>query len=290
MIDFKDSLWNNVTKYLLISDNSCEKNAVQKRLLILLLLEDIVDWVLLTLSITCPVKANLVEMLNSRTPIFCFSILPVMWCKTARLLHSWVADQASWLLLRRNVCTLRSIVDWLVATDRRKNRLLHKHWFHSSTILCPWTQKAFKSLYDEHKNLFFLHAFQSFSHKFKNHFLQCCPKEFNWFPCNCVINLLKWNLQNIKGHHVFNFQSAVHQLFLKRTTWNQKSDILPSDKGLQLLKVITLPIITRLSWHGAVCPDCCFCIQQKFRYPVSYKAWISKVSTKTKSHVQYWYT
>ena len=133
------------------------------------------------------------------------------------------------------------------------------------------------------QNLSTLQLFQSFSHKSKNLFLQSCPKEFIRFLCECIINLLKGNLQNIMRHHVAKFQTEVRLLSLKRTTWKQGRDILASEKGLQLIKVITLPVINHLSWYGSVCPRSCFCVQQKFDYPVSYKAGTSKVSTFTKS-------
>ena len=34
--------------------------------------------------------------------------------------------------------------------------------------------------------------------------------------------------------------------------WCQRSDVLASEKGLQLMKVITPPAIIHMSWHGAV--------------------------------------
>ena len=48
------------------------------------------------------------------------------------------------------------------------------------------------------------------------------------------------------------FQSEVRLLSLKRTTWKQRRDILASERGLQLNKVITPPVIYHLSWYVAV--------------------------------------
>ena len=59
-------------------------------------------------------------------------------------------------------------------------------------------------------------------------------------------------------------------------------------KELQLLKVNTPPVINHFLWYEAVCPRSCFCVQQKFDYPVCYKAGTSKVSTFTKCHVSNW--
>ena len=36
----------------------------------------------------------------------------------------------------------------------------------------------------------------------QSHFLQSCPKEVIRFLCECIVNLLKENLQAIKTHHV----------------------------------------------------------------------------------------
>ena len=145
-----------------------------------------------------------------------------------------------------------------------------------------WTMKT--------QNLSTLQVFQSFSHECKSLFLQSCPKEFFRFLCECIINLLKGNLQSIKRHQVVKFQNEVWLLSLKRTTWKRRRDILASENGLQLIKVSTPPVDKHLSWYGAVCPRSFFCVQQKFDYPVSYKAGTSKVSTFTRSHVPNWFS
>ena len=97
------------------------------------------------------------------------------------------------------------------------------------------------------QNLATLKVFQSLSRKFKNHFLQSCLKEFIRFLCECIVNLLKENLQTIKRHHLVKFQDQVWLLLLKRTTWKQRRNVLSSEKGLQLIAVITPPVINHLS-------------------------------------------
>ena len=148
-------------------------------------------------------------------------------------------------------------------------------------IFGQWTQKI--PLLSKCSNLLPTNA--------KNLFHQSCPKEFIRCLCECTINLLKRNLQSIKRHYVAKFQRELWLLSLRRTTWKQKKrDILASERGLQPIKVITPLVINHLSWYGAKCPRSCFCVQQKFDYPVSYKAGTSKVSTFTKSHVSSWFT
>ena len=151
-----------------------------------------------------------------------------------------------------------------------------------------WNSQKFWTMNTQ--NLSTLQECQSFSHKCKSLFLQSCPKEFIRFLCDCVINLLKGNLQSIKRQHVVKFQNQVRLLSLKRTIWKQRRDILVSERGSQLIKVITSPVINHLSCYRPVCPRSCFCVQQKFDYSVSYKAGTSKVSTFTKSHVPNWFT
>ena len=58
---------------------------------------------------------------------------------------------------------------------------------------------------------------------------------------------LKGNLQAIKRHHVVEFQEKVWLLSLKITTWKQRRNVLSSEKGLQLIAVITPPVINHLS-------------------------------------------
>ena len=149
-------------------------------------------------------------------------------------------------------------------------------------------QSSFRTMNTQ--NLSTLQVVQSFSHKWKSLFLQSCPKEFIRFHCECIKNLHKGNLQSIKRHHVAKFQSEVQRLSLKRTTWKQRRDMLASERRLQLIAVITSPVINHLSWYGTVCHRSFFCVKQKFDYPVSYKAGASKVSTFTKSHVPNWFT
>ena len=92
-----------------------------------------------------------------------------------------------------------------------------------------------------------LQVFQSLSRKCKSHFPQSCPKEFIRFLCECIVNLLKGNLLVIKRHPVVKFQDEVWLLLLKRTTWKQKRNVLSSEKGLQLIAVITPAVSNHLS-------------------------------------------
>ena len=65
------------------------------------------------------------------------------------------------------------------------------------------------------KNLCTLQVFQSLSLKRESDFLQSCPKEFIRFLCECIVNLLKGNMQAMKRHHVVKFQDEGSLLSLK---------------------------------------------------------------------------
>ena len=169
--------------------------------------------------------------------------------------------------------------------------LVHKNLIYYLKIFCRWTPEAFKVLGAMNtRNHSILQGFQLFSHKCKSHFVQCCPKHQKniRFPCKRITNLFKGNLQNMKRHQVAKFQSSVQFLSLKRIACKQRRDILASDKNLQLIKVITLPVTNQSSWHGAVYPRSCFCVQQEFGYPVNRKAGAFKKSF-AKSDVPNWF-
>ncbi len=179
------------------------------------------------------------------------------------------------------ICRHAQMIDYVIVQtpDPFPQNFISRNSWNSGNF---WTMNK--------QNLSTLQVFQSFSHKCKNLFLQSCPKEFIRFLCECIITLLKGNLQSLKRHHVAKLQSEVRLLSIKRKTWKQRRDILVSERALQLIKFITPPVLNHLSWYGAVCPHSCFCVQQQFDYPVSYKAASSKVSTFTKSHVPSWFT
>ena len=46
----------------------------------------------------------------------------------------------------------------------------------------------------------------------------------------------------------------------KKITWKQRRNVLSSKKGLQLIAVITPPVINHLFWYGAVCSCPGFCV------------------------------
>ena len=93
------------------------------------------------------------------------------------------------------------------------------------------------------QNLLPLQVFQLFSRKCKSHFLQSFPQEFIRFLCECIVNLIKGKLPAIKRHHVVKFQDDVWLPLPKRTIWKQRRNVLSSEEKLQLIAVMTPPVI-----------------------------------------------
>ena len=75
-----------------------------------------------------------------------------------------------------------------------------------SKFYIPERLKHLRNLDDEHTKFLYSPSVPSLSRKCKSHFLQSCPKEFIRFLCECIVNMLKGNLQNLKRHHVVRFQ------------------------------------------------------------------------------------
>ena len=185
--------------------------AIQKRLLILLLLADIVDWILFTLNTTSFIKANLGETLSSRTHKVFFSSLPVMPCKSVLLVHNLGlgSELVDWYRNATSVPFGHFLIDLSPRTDDRLRYCTNTGSIPLKFYI-PDRLKQSKILDDEHtKSLYTFQVFQSFSHKCKSFLLQSCPKEFIRFLCQRIINLFKGNLQSIKRHHVVKFQSEV---------------------------------------------------------------------------------
>ena len=169
--------------------------------------------------------------------------------------------KTSSLVSRRNICMLRLFVDWLVATNRGATTLLHKHWIPSVKILCPWTLEAFNVFGRwTHKIFYLSRCSKYFPKRGKINFFSVLQKSSSNFSGECIINILKGNLQNKKRHHVAKFQSKAPLLSIKQTVWKQRKDILAFKRSAQLMKNNRLPVSNHLFWQGAVSFRCCFCV------------------------------
>ena len=152
--------------------------AFQKRLFILLLLQDIVDWVLITLSTLVSSNQAWVRRWATEHAHGFRRISP--WCDANQYAYCTTRARirANSMLLGRNICSLLSFFNWLVATNRRSITLLDTHRIHFLNVLYPTLAETVKV---------FLQVSQSFFHKFKCLSLQSCPKVFIRFLCGGLV-------------------------------------------------------------------------------------------------------
>ena len=248
--EFIDSLKNNGTKYLLIFDDSCEEICNSKAFV------DIATAGRHRGLSTIYIKHNLfhqsklgrdVELQNTHIVLF-KSPRDVMQVTTLSTQLGLGSELVDWYRDATSVPFGHLLIDLSPRTDDRL-RYCTNSGSVPSKFYIPERLKHLRTLDDEHntQNLSTLQVLQSLSRKCKSHFLQSCPKEFIRFLCECIVNLLKGNLQAIKRHHVVKFQDEVWLLSLKRTTWKQRRNVLLSENGLQLIAVITPPVINHLS-------------------------------------------
>ena len=245
--DFIDSLKNNGTKYLLIFDDSCEEICNSKAFV------DIATAGRHRGLSTIYIKHNLfhqsklgrdVELQNTHIVLF-KSPRDVMQVTTLSTQLGLGSELVDWYRDATSVPFGHLLIDLSPRTDDRL-RYCTNSGSVPSKFYIPERLNHLRTLDDEHtKSLYSPFVPIAFPQMQKP--LQSCPKEFIRFLCECIVNLLKGNLQNIKRHHVLKFQDEVWLLSLKRTTWKQRRNVLSSERGLQLIAVITPPVINHLS-------------------------------------------
>ena len=132
---------------------------------------------------------------ESTRTLFCSNI-PVMRCKAARLVKSWVSNENQLI----GIDTQRlfsAVICWLTS---RHERTIN---YNTAQTLVPFLQGfmslkvwSIKSLWTMNTQSCSAHqVFQSVSQKCKIPFLQWCPKKIILFLCECIINLLKETLR-----------------------------------------------------------------------------------------------
>ena len=157
------------------------------------------------------------ETLSSKTRTLSSSYLPVTWFKSARFVFSWASDK-SWLIA---IETQRMYPKVICSLTCGPDRTIHYVIVQKPD---PVPQSITSRTGSNNQNCWTINTqkistlqlFQSISHTCKNFFHQSCPEEFTMFPCECIVNLLKRNLQSLKRHHVTKFQNAFHLLSLSK--------------------------------------------------------------------------
>ena len=278
IFEFIDSLKDIGTKYLLKFDNNCEEICKSKAFV------DIATAGRHRGLSPIYIKHNLfhqsklgrdVELQITHIALF-KSPRDVMKVTTLGAQLGLGSELSDWYRYATSVLFGHLLIDLSPRTDDRL-RYCKKSGSVSSKFIFPVRLKHLGTWDDEHTKTLSSPSVPIAFPQTQIHFLQSCPKDFIRFLCECVANVLKGNLQALKRHHVVKFQDEVWLLLLKRTTSKQRRNVLSSQKGLQLIAVITPHVINRLSSYGAVrsCPS--FCVEQECDYAICYKAGISKV-------------
>ena len=90
-----------------------------------------------------------------------------------------------------------------------------------------------------------LNMFQSSTPKSRKLFLLHCPKDFIGFISECIVNMLRGQLDDLKKTDVQKYQKEIKKLARKLTRLHERRKTLSSTKGLNLIATITKSVIVR---------------------------------------------
>ena len=103
-----------------------------------------------------------------------------------------------------------------------------------------------KNLDEQHTKSLYSPSVPIFFPQMQKPFSPVLPKRVYPVSLRMHFKSAQKNLQSIKRHNTAKFQNKVRLLAPKRTTWKQRRDILASERGLQLIKGFTPPVINHL--------------------------------------------
>ena len=92
-----------------------------------------------------------------------------------------------------------------------------------------------------------LPIFQKFSLSLRKQFILNCPKDFIQFLSECLVNLLRGELRDLRKKDVVKYRKEISELTQKRSLLHKRRIILSSTKGLQLVSIITPFVIKQLT-------------------------------------------
>ena len=246
--EFIDSLKNNGTKYLLISDDSCEKYCHSKAFV-----DTATDGRHRGLS-TIYIKHNLfhqsklgrdVELQNTHIILF-KSPRDVMQVTTLSTQLGLGSELVDWYRDATSVPFGHLLTDLSPRTDDRL-RYCTNSGSVPSKFSIPNGLKLLRTSDDEHTKFLYSPSVPIAFPQFQKPLSLVFPKRVFRFSLQSIVNLHKGMLPARKRHHVVKFQDEVWLLLLKRTTWGERRNVLSSEKRLQVVAVITSPVINHLS-------------------------------------------
>ena len=247
-IEFIDSLKNNGTKYLLIFDDSCENICNSKAF------NDIATAGRHRCLSTIYTKHNLfhqsklgrdVELQNTHIVLF-KSPRDVMQETTLSTQLGLGSELVDWY---RDATSVPFGHLWIDLSQRTDDRL--RYCTNSGSVpskfYIPESLKHLRTLDDEHTKSLYSPSDPIAFPQMQKSLSSVLPKRVYPFSMRMHSKSTQVKLASHKKNHVVKFQDEVWLLSLKRTTWKQRRNVLSSEKGLQLITVITPPFINHLS-------------------------------------------
>ena len=245
--DFIDSLKNNGTKYLLIFDDSCAELCNSKVIVDTATAGRYRDLSTIYIKHILFHQSKLgrdVELQNTHIVLF-KSPRDVMQVTTLSTQLGVGSELVDWYRDATSVPLGDLLIDLSPRTDDRLRYCTNSGSFPSRFHI-PDRLKHLRILDAEHTNFLYSLSVPIAFPQMEKTLSQSSPKEFIRFLCECMVNLLKGNLQTLKRHHVVKFQEEVWLLLLKRTTWKQRRNVLLSEKKWKLIAVISPPVNNHL--------------------------------------------
>ena len=116
--------------------------------------------------------------------------------------------------------------------------------FHQGFIYQQEQKETFWMLSIQYASI--LPILQIFFPKLQKQFILHCPKSFIQLLSECLVNLLRGELKDLRKVDVMKYQREISELTRRRTSLHKRRTILSSPKALQLISVITPFVIKRL--------------------------------------------
>ena len=243
-----DSLKNNGTKYLLIFDDSCEEICNSKAFV------DLATTGRHRGLSTIYIKHNIfhqsklgrdVELQNTHIVLF-KSPRGVMQVTTLSTQLGLGSELVYWYRDATSVPFGPLLIDLPPRTDDRLPYCTNSGCVPSKLHI-PERLKHLRTLDDEHTKSLYSPSVPIAFPQMQKSLSSVLPKRVHPFSLRMLSKSTQGKLASHNRHHVVKFQDEFWLLSLKRTTWKQRRNVLSSENGLQLIAVITPPVINHLS-------------------------------------------
>ena len=259
--EFIDSLKNNGTKYLLIFDDSCEEICNSK-----VFVDIATAGRHRGLSTICTKHNHFhqsklgrdVELQNTHIVLF-KSPRDVMQVTTLTTQLGLGSELVDWYRNATSVLFGHLLIDLSPATDGRL-RFCTNSGSVSSKFYVPVRLKHLRTLDDEHTKSLYSPSVPIAFPQMQKSLSSVLPKRA--YPVFMRMHS-KSEERKLASHKKTSRGKCSRRSLVtiaKNNNWKQRRNVLSSERGLQLIAVITPPVINHLSWYAAVCSCPSFCV------------------------------